>query len=376
MNFKLTDMQEEFRSTARRFLKDNYSLEQVKHAEKSEWNYLQDMYAKVAELGFAGLVIPEQYGGFGADFLDLAFIVEEAGAALFQSPLVPTIAFGAIPILQFADEDTKEALLPLIASGNLTVTGAVSEPQAHYNVEFTETTATPTEGGYQINGTKIFAPFANGVNKLFVLAKAPQGLTAFLVDRDEKGIEINKIPTISGDGNCEIILNSVYTTTVIGSPGQGAEIAAVANDYAIALQSIEAAGLLRRTVEITTNYVKERHQFKVPIGTFQSVQHRLSDMFTIAEGANLVAYNAFSKLTSGQDASKELAIAKLWTSKEGHKVVTDAHQLHGGMGLDYDYPLQFCYRRLKGIQLAFGTPEIHLRNLAKSIIGEKQPVKL
>ncbi|MGM9948961.1 MAG: acyl-CoA dehydrogenase family protein [Lysinibacillus sp.] len=376
MNFRLTDMQEEFRSTARKFFKDNYSLEQVKQAEKSELNYLQEIYMKIAELGFAGLIIPEQYGGFEAELLDLAFVVEEAGAALFQSPLIPTIAYGIVPIVQFANEQTKQAILPSIATGEVTVTGAIAEPQAHYNVEFIEATAMPAEKGYHISGTKIFAPFANGVDKLLVLAKAPQGLTAFLVNREEEGVVINTIPTISGDGNCEVVFNNVYTETVIGLPGEGAKIAVAANDYAIALQSVEAAGLLRRTIEMTASYVKERHQFKVPIGAFQSVQHRLSDMFTIAEGANLAAYNALAKLASGQDASKELAVAKLWISKEGHKVVTGAHQLHGGMGLDYDYPLQFCYRRLKGIQLTLGTPEIHLRKLAKSVIGEKQPVQL
>lgn len=376
MDFRLTDMQEEFRSTARKFLKDNYSLEQVKQAEKSEVNYLPEVYMKAADLGFAGLVIPEEYGGFDADYLDLAFIVEEAGAALLQSPLIPTVAYGIVPIVQFADEKIKQTILPAIASGEVTVTGAIAEPQAHYNVDYIEATATPAENGYYITGTKIFALFANGVEKLLVLAKAPQGLTAFLVDREEKGVVINTIPTISGDGNCEVVLKNVYTETLIGLPGEGAKIAGVANDYAIALQSIEAAALLRRTIEITAAYVKERHQFKVPIGSFQSVQHRLSDMFTIAEGANLAAYHAFSKLVSNQDASKELAIAKLWISKEGHKVVTGAHQLHGGMGLDYDYPLQFCFRRLKGMQLTLGTPEIHLRNLAKSVIGEKQPVQL
>lgn len=376
MDFKLNDMQEQFQQTARKFFSEKCTLEFLKSCEESTLHYSEKLYENIAELGFAGLVIPEKYGGFGGEMFDLGLIVEEAGYAMAQSPLVSTVAYGITPLLQAGTETQKNEWLSQIADGSVTVTGAVSEKAAHYNIAYIETTARQEGELFVVNGQKLFVPFANSANYLLTVVRTAgqagerDGLTVLLVDSRAAGIDVKRIPSISANGLCEVNFNNVQvpSSQLIGRMHEGASIIEQATDMAVALQNIETAAILRRAVDLTAAYVKDRYQFNVPIASFQSVQHRMSDMFTIAEGGRLAAYSAYSKLTQGQEYEQSLAIAKAWLSSEGTKVVTGAHQLHGGMGLDYDYPLQFAFRRYKASQLILGTAETHLKSITKHFI--------
>ncbi|MGM9943840.1 MAG: acyl-CoA dehydrogenase family protein [Lysinibacillus sp.] len=384
MDFNLNDMQVEFKETARKFFAEKCTLEHLKSWEKEPNRYSAQLYKEIVDLGFTGLIVPENYGGFGGSLMDLALIVEEAGYVMHQSPLIPTVAYGVSPILNFGTEEQKQQLLPKVVEGSLTVAGAISEPTAHYNVAFVQTTAVNEGDHFNVNGQKLFVPFANSVDYLFTVVRTSgqagdkDGLTALLIDRNSDGVDVQLIPTISADGLCQVTFSNVTVSAehVIGAVGNGFAVVEQVTQIATALQCVETVAILRRAVDLTADYVKERHQFNVPIASFQSVQHRLSDMFTIVEGGSLAVYYAFSKLAAGKEAAKELAIAKAWISSEGQKVVTGAHQLHGGMGLDYDYPLQFAFRRYKASQLLLGTPEVHLKKLAQLLLNEQQLEKV
>lgn len=386
MDFHLNDIQKEFKQTARKFFKEKCALEELHAFEKNPHHYSEKLYNELVDLGFVGLVVPEQYGGFDGDFLDLAIVMEEAGWGLFQGPFFSTIVSGVMPVLTHGTETQKETLLPAFTSGEQKVSYAIAEPHAHNKLEHLTLEAVFAGDKYVLNGTKLFVPFAQSVEKLFVVARTDQGavgseagLTVFLIDKATKGIEVKDIPTISADGLCEVQFNHVEVSVeqIVGKAGEGFRVASDMLTFATALKSIEMTGVLSRAVDITSDYVKERHQFNVPIGSFQAVQHRMSDMLTIVEGGRLAAFHAFSRLVEGKDAKTELAIAKAWLSQEGQKVVTGAHQLHGGMGIDYDYPLQFCYRRFKGQQLAFGSSEVHLHNLGEWLsIKQEEPSKV
>lgn len=380
MEFQLTEIQNEFKQTAHKFFKEKCTLEALNQFEKSQLHYSEDLYNELVELGFLGLIIPEEYGGFGGELLDLAIVIEEAGRALYPGPFLSTIVSGVLPVLSHGSIEQKNSLLQAFANGALKASYAISEPQAHYNLSSITTTAKRTEGQYILNGTKLFVPFAPIVDQLFVVARTStekqnteEGLTVFLLDAKSEGIQIEEIPSIGPDGLYEVRFNNVkvHSSQILGEVGNGYRVTTDMLDIATALQTIETAAILARTVDITSSYVKDRHQFNVPIGTFQSVQHRLSDMFTVVEGGRLSAYQAFSKIVNGKSATKALAIAKAWLSQEGQHVVTGAHQLHGGMGIDYDYPLQVCFRRYKSQQLVFGTPEVHLQKITESLLKKE-----
>ncbi|SEN04359.1 Acyl-CoA dehydrogenase [Mesobacillus persicus] len=370
MDFTLSETQEVFKSTANKFFKEKCTITALKEAEKSAKNYSPALYKEIADLGFVGLIIPEEYGGAGGTFMDLAIVVEEAGYANLPTPFLSTIAYGAIPLLQSGTEEQKQKLLPRIAEGEFIFTGAFSEPQSHYDYRLIKSTLSDKGSTYSLNGKKLFVPFAESADYLLTLAKSSNGdVRLLLVKGGQPDILITSIPAIGPERVYEVNYRDVPLTSedVLGNGGDGWSQTNRVIQMATALECIEMVGVLRRAVEVTNEYVKERRQFNRPIGSYQSVQHRLSDMLTVVEGGRLAAYQAMWRLAEGLPADRELAIAKAWLSKEGQNVLTGAHQLHGGMGIDIDYPLQFCFRRFKRFQLSMGTAPIHLKKIASSL---------
>lgn len=379
MDFALNEVQQVFKSTANKFFKEKCTVKALRDAEESEYSYSSSFYKEIADMGFLGLMIPEEYGGAGGSLMDVALVVEEAGAALFSSPYAATLAYGVIPILKFGREEQKRKLLPKIAEGKIIVTSAFAEPQAHYDFSYITTSAREEKGTYTLTGKKMFVPYAPNADYFLTLVRtresasaSSEGLSLFLVKTNQAGIQINILPTIGSDELYEVDFEGVTVTDedLLGSINGGWELVQNTIELATALQCIELTGLLHRATQVTNEYVKERHQFKRPIGSFQSVQHRLADMYTIVEGGRLAAYHAISKLDEGFSAKTEVAIAKAFICKEGQKVLVGAHQLHGGMGIDMDYPLQFCFRRFKTMQLNLGPTQVHLKTVAKSLKKE------
>ncbi len=375
MEFALNETQIMFKNTAQKFFKEKCTISNLKEMEEAEGGHSPELYKHIAELGFLGLIIPEEYGGVGGDLLDLALVVEEAGWSALSGPFFSTISYGILPLLQYGTEEQKSELLPKIASGEVIVTAAFSEAQAHYDLKYVATVAADDQkDGYTLSGTKLFVPHANNANYLLTLArtgkeKGEDGLSLFLLDCSQPGVQASFMPSIGSDELYEVEFNgvSVDRSSMLAAEGEGWEAAQNIIQYATALQTIEMSGLLQRAVDVTSEYVKERKQFGRAIGTFQAVQHRLSDMLTIVEGGRLTAYHAIWKLNEGLDAEKEVATAKAYISKEGQNVLVGAHQLHGGMGIDLDYPLQYCFRRFKSKQVELGSSAIHLQTIAKDL---------
>ncbi|WP_050616114.1 acyl-CoA dehydrogenase family protein [Bacillus testis] len=381
MEFSLNDIQEEFKSTAGKFFAQKCSVAELRAMENSEMHYSPSLYKELADLGFLGLAIPEEYGGMEGSMLDLAIIVEEAGWASLPSPFVPTLSYGILPLLQFGTEMQKKELLPLAGEGKITFTGGFSEQQAHYDMRYITAKAERNGDSFVLSGNKLFVPFAATADYMLTLARTEsnrgtgeEGLTLFLIDMKREGITVTETPSIGPDGLHEVQFNQVMVSEadVIGTVNGGWEASQQVLQMATALNCIEMAGVLRRAVEVTSDYVKERIQFGRPIGSFQSVQHRLADMYTIVEGGKMAAYQAIWRLGEGLTAAREISIAKAYLSKEGQQVLVGAHQLHGGMGLDMDYPLQFCFRRFKNLQLSLGTPSVHLATISQSMASVKE----
>ena len=373
MDFALSDIQEVFKSTANKFFKEKCTIKALREAEASEYSYSPSFYKEIAEMGFLGLMIPEEYGGAGGSLMDVALVVEEAGAALFSSPYATTLAYGVLPILRFGTVEQKRELLPKMAEGKCIVTAAFAEPQAHYDLSYIAASAREERGTYTLNGKKMFVPYAPNADYFLTLARTKgsagtsEGLSLFLVKANQAGVRSTALSVIGSDRVYEVEFKNVIVTDedVLGPLNGGGKLVQQTLELATALQCIELTGLLQRATQVTSEYVKERYQFNRPIGSFQSVQHRLSDMFTIVEGGRLAAYHAISKLDEGFSAEREVAIAKAFICKEGQKVLVGAHQLHGGMGIDLDYPLQFCFRRFKTMQLNLGPTQVHLKTVSK-----------
>lgn len=382
MEFALNEIQEVFKSTANKFFKEKCTVSELRKFENSENSYSPALYKEIADLGFLGLIIPEEYGGAGGSLMDLALVAEEAGWASLPAPFLSTIVYGVIPLLDNGSEAQKKELLPQIAEGVLIFSGALSEPQAHYDFKYTSTTATQKGKEYSLSGKKLFVPFAKSADYLLTLARTSnardiddKGMSLFLVKGGQSGIRTIPLPSIGPDQLYEVKFQDVSLSDkdLLGSVHNGWTLTQKTIQMAAALQCIEMVGVLRQALEVTNDYVKERRQFGRAIGSYQSVQHRLADMFTIVEGGRLAALQAIWRLEAGLPAEREVAIAKAWLCKEGQNVITGAHQLHGGMGIDLDYPLQFCFRRFKSLQLNLGTAPFHIKQISQSIGRQSNP---
>jgi len=367
MDFNLTSEQELLKKEVRHFLDTECPKKVVRELEDSELGYSPEIWKKMAELGWLGLILPEEYGGVGGNLLDLAVFFEEVGAAVFPSPLFSTLVFGVLPILEGGSEEQKSRLLPKVADGEMFLTMALTEPEADYQPEFLSTTANRGGDGYAINGTKLFVQNAHIADYMLVVARTGEvksdgsGITVFLVPKKAEGIGVTPLITASGSKQSEVVFDKAPVShgDVLGDIDQGWPLVESTLARATAIQCVETVGVMQKALSMTAEYTSTRIQFGKPIGSFQAVQHRLADMLLDVEGARWTSYQAVSRLSKGLPAAREVAIAKAWTSDACQRVAYGAQHLHGGIGMDLDYDLHFYFRWAKSMELNLGTAPYH-----------------
>lgn len=371
MDFALSEEQEMLRRSARDFLNAECPKSVVREIEASDLGYSPELWKKMAELGWMGLILPEEYGGAGCSLLDLAVLFEEFGRAAMPGPMFSTIVMGALPILEWGTEEQKRKLLPKVATGELFLAMAIAEPEVGYDPRFVATRALPEGGGFIITGTKLFVPYAHIADYLLVVARTggavgdEEGITVFIVDGKAPGINLTPLATIAADKQFEVLFDrvSVSSSDILGRLNNGLPLVRATLRKATAIQCAEMVGGAQQELEMTADYTKTRIQFERPIGTFQAVQHRLADMFIDVNGARWTTYQAVWRLSQGLPADREVAIAKAWTSNACQRVAFSAQQLHAGIGVDLDYNLHFYFRRAKAFELNLGAAPFHLAAL-------------
>jgi alkylation response protein AidB-like acyl-CoA dehydrogenase len=366
MDFALSAEQELLKKEARHFLDTECPKKVVKEVEASEAGYSPAIWKKMAELGWLGLILPEQYGGVGGNLVDLAMLFEELGRAACPSPMFSTVALGVLPILEAGSEEQKQRLLPGVAKGDLILTLALTEPEADYRPGYIATQASTVQDGFAINGVKLFVPNAHMADYLLVVARTGEGgadgegLSVFIVERGSSGLGLTPLVSISPDRQFEVAFGNVPSSpgSVLGELHRGWPLVESTLRKATAIICAETVGVMQKALEMTADYTSTRIQFDRPIGSFQAVQHRLADMMTDVEGARWTSYQAVQYLDQGRAAAREVAIAKAWTSDACQRVAYAAQHLHGGVGMDLDYDLHFYFRWAKALELSLGTAPV------------------
>jgi alkylation response protein AidB-like acyl-CoA dehydrogenase len=378
VDFALSAEQELLKKEARHFLETECPKSMVKKLEASELGYSPEMWKKMADLGWLGLILPEAYGGVGGSLLDLAVMLEEVGRTTAPSPIFSTMVMGVLPILEAGNEQQKNHLLPRVANGEVLLTMALAEPEADYQPQFLSTHATHHKDGvFSITGTKLFVQNAHTANYLLVVARtgkvnaAGDGISIFIIDSDTSGVASTPLITIAADKQFEVMLDKVPCSNndVLGGLNKGWPIVESTLRKATALQCVEMVGVAHKALDLTASYAATRIQFARPIGSFQAVQHRLADMLTDVESARWLSYQAVWRLDKGLPAAKEVSIAKAWTSDACQRIVSGAHHIHGGVGFDVDYDLHYHFRWSKALELNLGSAPIH-KGMAESAIIE------
>ena len=367
MDLGLTEIQQMLKNSAREFLSQECPLTLVREMEEDSRGYSDELWRNIAGLGWPGVAIPEQYGGTGGSFLDLAVLLEEIGRSLTPGPFFSTVVLGGLTVLDAGTDAQKQYILPGICSGQTQMTLALTEATASYEPWGVQTIATREGESFRINGQKLFVPDAHVANVILVAARTSQsddpaqGITLFFINSDTPGLTVNQLSTISSDRQCEIGLNDVTVPaeSVLGEVDAGWPIIQRALHRATAGKCVEMLGGADAVVEMTVEYAKQRTQFGRPVGTFQAVQHHCANMATDVEGCRQIAYQAAWKVSEGDDASREVAMAKAWVSGAYQRVCNLAHQCHGAIGFTKEHDLQLYTRRAKVLELTYGDVNYH-----------------
>jgi len=375
MDFNYSEEQDMLKTMARDFLTDKCPKTLVKEMEEDEKGYSPELWKEMVELGWMGLVIPEEYGGSGMSFLDLAVLLEEVGRACLPGPYFSTVVLGGLPVMNYGTEEQKQEYLPRIAGGEAIFTLALTEESAGYDAASIAVTAKPEGDSYVINGTKLFIPDAHIADYMLCVARtdekaeAENGITVFIVDARSPGISTTLLKTIAGDKLCEVVFEnvSVPKENILGELDRGWDIVTKTIEQAAVAKCCIILGAMQQSLDMTVDYAKERQQYDRPIGSFQVIQHYCANMATDADGTRFSTYEAAWRLSEGLSCTKEAAVAKAWACEAFERVSTLAHQIHGAIGCTTDHDLQFYTRTGKSAALSFGGGDYYREIVAREM---------
>ena len=375
MDLALSETQQMLKTSARDVLGRECPLSLVRKLEEDPKGHPDELWRRMSELGWLGLVFPEEYGGSGGDFLDLAVLLEEMGRALTPGPLFSTVVLGGMTVLEAGRSDQKEDLIPCVSAGDLVMTLALTEEGGASGPGGVQTRARLDGEEYVIDGIKLFVPDAHVADLMIVAVRTEdsknpsEGITLLLVPGDTAGVTVSPHKTMSGDRLSEVGFHGVRvaTSAVLGEVGRGWAVVEGALRRGAAAKGMEALGGAQAVLEMTVEYLKQRVQFGRPVATFQGVQHHCANMAIDVEGCREIAYQSAWALAQGLPGVREVSMAKAWVSDAYLRVCATAHQCHGAIGFTQEHELQLYTRRARGLEQAYGDARFHRKLLAQAL---------
>jgi len=363
MDFGFNEEQEMLRKSARDFLARETPMTYVRRMMEDEVGYSEEVWRKMAELGWMGLILPEKYGGAGLDMVDLVVVLEEMGRVVMPGPFFATVLLGALTVLEAGSEAQKDRYLKAIAAGELKATLATLEPNGRWDAGGIEATAVADSSGFMLSGTKLFVPDAHVADLLVVGARTEkgsgeEGISLFVLDVPKAGVTITPLKTMDQTRKlCEVALDKVRVgpDALIGPRGGGWSILKRVNDRAKTALCAEMCGGAERVLEMSVEYAKVRVQFDRPIGSFQAIQHKCANMLLLVESAKSATYYAaWAVANDVPEAPLAAAMAKSYTSDAYRVVAGEGIQIHGGIGFTWEHDMHLYFKRAKGSEFTFG----------------------
>ena len=372
MDYSLTEEQEMLRKMARDFLSTECPKSLVREMAEDETGHPIELWEKMTEIGWLGLVIPEQYGGGGGSFFDLVVLLEEMGRACLPGPFFSTAVLGGLTLLEAGSDEQKKELLPKLVQGKLLLTLALTEASVKYTADGIQTKATQKGDDFFIQGTKLFVPDAHVSNYIICVArtketKVPEeGITLFLLDSKSPGINYTLLKTMAGDKQCEVTFDNVKVPkqNILGKLNEGWPVLERVLEEATVARCAEMVGASRQVLEMTVDYAKQRMAFGHPIGSFQGIQFYCANMLSDADASAFITYQAACRLSEGLPAAQDVAMAKAWVSEKLVQATTAAHRIHGAIGFCEDHDLPLYFKRAKAWEASFGGTTVHLDKIA------------
>lgn len=355
MDFSLTEEQQSIADLAKKILADLASNERLRALEKGGGlRFDRELWKALADAGLLAVGVPEAYAGAGLGFLEIAAILEQVGRTTAPVPLYETLVLGALPLAEFGSEEQKQTWLPRVARGEAVLTAAL--------LGETPVGAQRRGDGWILSGTRLCVPAAEQADAILVQAETQSGRGVFLVETKAEGVKRTPLATTSGQPESLLELSGVHVpaAALLGREHEGEKIVEWIALRATAALCMVTLGCCEAALELTREYAKTRKQFDQPIAMFQAVGHRAADAYIDTEAVRLTAWQAAWRIAQGLDAAVQVAVAKFWAADGGKRVVHAAQHLHGGIGVDREYPLHryFLYARQLELTLGSGTPQL------------------
>jgi alkylation response protein AidB-like acyl-CoA dehydrogenase len=355
MNFDYNEEQQLLADSVRRYLGKSYDFESRKKIVAGQ-GWSAEAWAQFAQMGLTGLPLSADHGGFGGGAVDLMGVMEAFGEALVVEPYLPLVLAARL-IERGASSAQKESLLPGIVEGRTKLALAHNEKGARYAIDAVRTSASRKGGGWALDGEKAAVIGAPSADRLVVSARSEGAIALFLVD--VASVNLHAYRTMDERLAADVVLRGTAAEPIEG----GLAALQAAMDLGTALVCAEAVGAMKFACDTTLEYLKTRKQFGAPIGTFQSLQHRMVDMFISVEQARSMACLAASRADAGGDP-RSISAAKIKIADAARHVSQEAVQLHGGMGMSEELKVSHAFRRLTVLAREFGDADHHLARFA------------
>jgi 3-oxocholest-4-en-26-oyl-CoA dehydrogenase beta subunit len=373
MDFSFDEEQEAVRELADRIFSDLSTHERLREleAEPDGDRFDRRLWSELASAGLLGIALPEEVGGAGLGFLETALIVEAAGRTAAAVPVIETLAVAAPAIAAFGSDEQKKQWLPGVVAGDVVLTTAVVELGG--KPEEPSVVADRSGEGWSLTGTKDFVTSGTVADAVLVPARLqPDGVGVFIVDLSTDGVTRERQDANTGRPMAVVNLAGVQVgaDALLGTAADGRAIVSWLVQRTTAAIALAEAGGVTTAVALVAEYTKTREQFGKPIATFQAVGQRAADAYVDAEAIRLTAWQAAWRLAEGLPADKEVAVAKFWAADGGQRVVHAAVHLHGGVGVDRDYPLHRYFLLTKHYELILGGATEQLLRLGAVLAAE------
>ncbi|HYF28148.1 MAG TPA: acyl-CoA dehydrogenase family protein [Baekduia sp.] len=379
MDFSLTDEQELIRATARQFAAEVVAPAAVVNAREHRFD--RDLARRIADQGYVGATVPREFGGAGLDYRTYGLVVEAVGGVDSASRTVISVVTSLVctPLLTFGTDAQKQQWLPRLCSGEALACFALTEPDTGSDAANQRTRATKVDGGWRINGSKMWISLGNHASLALVFAqtdpdKGHRGLACFLVDTAQDGFRAQEIHGKMGlhaSDTAAIALDDVFVADdgVLGEVGDGFKVAMAALDSGRFSVASGCVGICQTCLDESVRYATERQQFGRPIASFQLVQSMLAEMRVKTDAARMLTWRAGWLKDTGQPNTTETSVAKLFATEAAQWVANEAIQVHGGAGYVDDHPVERHFRDVRVTTLYEGTSQIQKLIIGRALTG-------
>ncbi|MEL6870618.1 MAG: acyl-CoA dehydrogenase family protein [Pseudomonadota bacterium] len=372
MDFSITEDQSMLQDSVSRLIQNDYDFDSRQAAAASDLGFSKEHWQTFAELGLTAVPFADADGGLDGGAVELMLLMEQFGRGLVIEPYLPSIVLAGGVLKRCANDAQKEHWLHPLIDGSKTAALAYAEPQSRFDLNDVVLSASAHGDGYVLNGKKTVVLNGGNADTLVVSARTSgerndeDGISLFALDASAKGISRQSYPTVDARNAAEVVFDNVEVDAaqLLGESGAGFGILSdVINEATIAVCA-EAVGIMQILNEKTLEYTKSRVQFGKPIASFQALQHRMVDMFVIAEQTRSLLLHAVMAYGEDDPARKESAIRalKIQVGTEGRKLGEEAVQLHGGMGVTWELDVAHYFKRLTMIDTLFGNAGFHLEH--------------